>query len=115
VLEVLHRQPDTGEVTVISGFGPAADWLKNVQAGGPARVHIARTTFSATTATVDPDEAQSLLANYEQRNRLAKPLLQAVLSHLLGWHYDGSPQSRRHAVQQLPVVRFTPTTPQPLQ
>jgi deazaflavin-dependent oxidoreductase (nitroreductase family) len=110
VLEVLDRHRDTGQVTVMSGFGPKADWLQNIRAGGPVRIHIAHTTFSAQAAIVPPEEAHSLLAAYERRNRFAAPLVRAVLSRLLGWHYDGSPRSRRRAVQQLPVVRFTPNT-----
>ena len=35
VLEVLRHDPAAGEHVVISGFGPRADWLRNLDAGGP--------------------------------------------------------------------------------
>jgi len=50
ILEVVHFDPDSQEATVMSGFGPGADWLRNVQANGRAEVSIGRSSFTATTA-----------------------------------------------------------------
>ena len=57
---------------------------------------------------LDPEEAARTLADYEQRNRFAAPIVQAVLSGLLGWRYDGSDHARRRLVAQLPLIAFRP-------
>ena len=46
VLEVLRWDPWRDEATVISGFGPAAQWYRNVLAGGAAEVRIGRRRFA---------------------------------------------------------------------
>ncbi|MGA8047565.1 MAG: hypothetical protein WCA30_14995 [Dermatophilaceae bacterium] len=56
---------------------------------------------------VPVEEAATILADYERRNRLAAPLIRFVLSRLLGWRYDGSTQARRRAAEALPVVAFS--------
>ena len=48
ILEVVHYDPDNQEATVMSGFGPGAYWLRNVQANGRAEVSIGRFSFTAT-------------------------------------------------------------------
>ena len=53
-------------------------------------------------------EAAMVMAGYEQRNRLAAPLVRMVLSRLAGWRYDGSDAARRRLVRALPLVAFRP-------
>lgn len=108
ILEVVHFDPETREATVMSGYGPRADWLRNVQANGRAEVTIGRSSFAATHRMVPVEEAMSLFAAYERRNRLAVPVVRLVLSRLLGWRYDGSDSARRKAAEQLPSVAFRP-------
>jgi hypothetical protein len=48
------------------------------------------------------------MAGYEQRNRLAAPLVRMVLSRLVGWRYDGSDAARHRLVRELPLVAFRP-------
>jgi deazaflavin-dependent oxidoreductase (nitroreductase family) len=108
VLEVLRHDPATGEHVVISGFGPRADWLRNLGAGGPATVTVGRVTFPAQHQVLDPDTAVAVLADYERRNRLARPVLRRVLSALVGRPYRGTDADRRHAVALLPLVALRP-------
>ena len=49
-----------------------------------------------------------MLAGYERRNRWVAPVVRAVLSRLVGWHYDGSESARRRLVGELPMVAFRP-------
>ena len=42
VLEVVGYDRRSGEAVVISGFGESADWLRNLEAGGPAAVDFGR-------------------------------------------------------------------------
>jgi len=57
------------------------------------------------------DEAERLFADYERRNRFMGPIVRAVVSRLVGWHYDGTSAARRRVVEQLSLVGFRPRTP----
>src|SRR5664279_4739825 len=102
VLEVMHYDPARREAVVMSGFGAGADWLRNIQASGHATVPIGATSYPAQFRILPVDEAETVLAGYERRTRLIRPVLHAVLSRLLGWPYDATPTARRRAVEQLP-------------
>lgn len=107
MLEVIATRPD-GEVVVIAGLGPSADWYRNVQTQPAAEIAIGRRRFHPAHRTLDPSEAAVVLADYERRNRLAAPVVRGVLSWLVGWRYDGTDQARRRLVRELPVVAFRP-------
>jgi deazaflavin-dependent oxidoreductase (nitroreductase family) len=108
VLEIVEYHPKGPEAVVISGFGPNANWLRNIAANPNPEVVIGSRHFSAVHRILDQDEAARVLAGYEQRNRFAIPIIRAVLSRLLGWHYDGSDEHRHRVAAQLPFVAFRP-------
>lgn len=108
VLEVVRYDPTTLESIVAAGWGRKTGWLHNVEAGLAHEVWTGRQRFAPTYRILSPDEAEGLFADYERRNRLIGPLVRAVLSRLLGWHYDGTPAARRRAVEQLSLVGFRP-------
>lgn len=108
VLEVLKWDP-AGEVFVLSGWGPASDWYRNVLAGGEIRITHGGRRFPASTRVVGGDEASSTLADYESRNRLVRPIVRAMLGYMAGLSYDGSVEARRRLVAQLPVIAFRPS------
>ncbi len=92
----------------MSGFGPKSQWHQNVLAGGATEIRIARQCWRPQVRHLSPEEASSVMADYERRNRLAGPLLRAVLSRLAGFRYDGSAPARLRLVQALPLVAFRP-------
>lgn len=100
-----------GEVVVMSGWGPAADWYRNVMAGGDVRITIGHRSFLANHRAVPHEEAALVLAAYEHRNRYVRPVINRVLGYLVGWRYDGSMEARHRLVQQLPMVAFQATSP----
>ena len=107
VLEVVgHRQ--YAEFFVVSGFGPRSDWLRNLDAGGPATVTVGRRCFPADHRRLDEAEALAVLADYERRNRMIRPVVHRALSWLLGWPYRGTDADRRLLVEQLPVIGLQP-------
>lgn len=108
VLEVVAYDGRIPEFVVVSGFGARADWLLNVQAARTVEVIIGRRSFTASHRTLPPDEAAEVLADYERRNRLAAPVVRLVLTRLVGWRYDGSPQARARLVRELPFLAFRP-------
>ena len=93
---------------MISAFGHNANWLRNIAANPNPEVVIGSRHFIAAYRFLDQDEAARVLAGYERRNRFAVPIIRAVLSRLLGWHYDGSDEHRLRVAAQLPFVAFGP-------
>jgi deazaflavin-dependent oxidoreductase (nitroreductase family) len=110
MLEVVGEDRATGEVFVMAGLGRSAQWYQNVRAGHALEIAIGRERFTPLYREPDPVEAADVLAGYEQRNRLIAPLVRLVLSWLVGWRYDGSPDGRQRLVGELPLVAFRPST-----
>jgi hypothetical protein len=108
MLEVIGTGLDPGEVIVIAGLGRSADWYQNIQAHPAVEIAIGRRRFRPIYRVLDESEAIATLAGYERRNRLITPVVRRVLSWLVGWKYDGSENSRRRLVSQLPVLAFRP-------
>ncbi len=103
-LEVLVWRPDVREAIVMAGFGPKSQWYRNVLAGGATEVQIARQRFAPVARQLEAEEATTVIAAYEQRNRLVRPIVRAVLSRQAGFPYDGSDAARRRLVEALPLV-----------
>ena len=83
-------------------------WLRNIEAAGGARLDFGHGASSAAYRILPVEEATRVFAEYERRNRLVRPLVNRVLSRLLGWSYDGSPDARRRLAETLPFVAFRP-------
>ena len=108
VLEVMQYRTETPEVIVMSGFGPNADWLRNIQVTPYPEVVIGGRRFTAAHRLLDAQEATDVVRNYEQRNRTLAPIVRLVLSRLLGWRYHGDESERRRLVAELPLVALRP-------
>lgn len=111
VLEVLCWRGDVREAVVISGLGPRAQWLRNVAADGAVEVRIARERWPAVARHLQPEEAITVLIDYERRNRPLRPVIHRLLSQLSGLPYDGSPIAAEVVVRKLPLVAFRPAPP----
>ncbi len=112
MLEVVSWDPERREAIVMSGFGPDANWRLNVLAGGAIEVRIAALRFQPQVRSPELERAVAVVADYERRNRLAAPIVRAVLSRLAGFPYDSSAESRRRLVETLPLLAFQPKHPQ---
>lgn len=110
VVEVLHVDPVTGEVMVMAGFGRTTDWLRNIQAHPAVEISLGRDRFTPVHRVLDQPEAAAVLAEYERRNHLIAPIVRRVLSHLVGWRYDGSDEALHRLVRELPIIAFRPAT-----
>jgi deazaflavin-dependent oxidoreductase (nitroreductase family) len=108
VLEVLRYDPETATAVVMAGFGPRSDWYQNLRRRPALEVVIGRRAFVPAHRELTEEEAIEVVADYERRNRLAAPILGAVLSRLLGWRYDGSDAARRRLVSERPLVALWP-------
>jgi len=108
VVEVLHYDPVTGEAVVMAGYGPGADWVRNVEAAAGARLDFGRGPRPAAYRVLDVDEAMATYQDYERRHPFIRPGVRATLTSLLGWRFDGSPTARRRLAEQLPMIAFRP-------
>jgi hypothetical protein len=85
VLEVVGRDRSGPEFFVVSGFGTRADWLRNLDACGPATVTTGKRTFPADHRRLGDAEAYAVFVDYERHHRWIQPVVHRVLSWLLGW------------------------------
>jgi deazaflavin-dependent oxidoreductase (nitroreductase family) len=107
-LEVVHYDRASGEAIVAAGWGRKTQWLHNVEAGLAREVQIGRERWTPTYRILPVDEAAAVLVEYERHSGMPKRLVRAVLSRLLGWRYDGSPEARLRAATQLPMIGMRP-------
>jgi deazaflavin-dependent oxidoreductase (nitroreductase family) len=110
MLEVIGNDRARREVFVMVGLGRRAQWYRNVIAGGAVEIAIGSERFGPDYRELAPAEAAAVLDGYEQRNRLLAPIVRAVLSRLVGWHYDGSPLARERLVSERPILAFRPAS-----
>jgi deazaflavin-dependent oxidoreductase (nitroreductase family) len=110
VLEIVKWDRNEDIAFVVSGWGPAADWYRNVTAGTETRITVGNRRFPARHRLVPPDEAVQVLTDYEHRNRWVRPIINRVFGSLVGWQYDGSIAARRRLAEQLPMVAFQSTS-----
>lgn len=106
-LEVVRYDRTRHEAIVAAGWGTKTQWLYNVDAGLAREVWIGRERYAPAVRHVDADEAQEVIAWYEDHSGLPKWIVRGVLSRLLGWRYDGSPDARVRLAAQLPMVAFS--------
>lgn len=108
VLEVMEYRKQGPEVVVMSGFGPSADWLRNIEVTPGPEVAIGLQHFVAAHRFLGEEEAMRVVRGYERRNRFIASIVRLVLSRLLGWRYRGSDEDCRRLVSQLPLLAFRP-------
>lgn len=108
VLEVVDYNRETGETVVVSGFGRHSDWLLNIQAGTGVKVSFGRTPRPASYRMLPVDEAATVFARYERRNRLLMLVAHPLLGRLAGFEYRSTDDDRRRLVEALPMVAFRP-------
>jgi deazaflavin-dependent oxidoreductase (nitroreductase family) len=109
-LEIVGRGSGADEVVVLAGLGDDADWLRNIRVRPAVELQVGRRRFVPVHRELDEREADAVLAEYERRHRWIAPVVRAVLSRLVGWRYDGTPDARRRLVRELPLIAFGPNT-----
>jgi len=108
-LEVVRYDRATHEAIVAAGWGRKTQWLHNVEAGLAREVWIGRERYAPAWRTLPIEEAAGVLEQYERHSGMPKAVVRSVLSRLLGWRYDGSPEARQRAAAQLPLIGLRPS------
>lgn len=102
VIEVAGRHPETDEWIVTSGWGPSADWYRNLQSGGFEAVWIGSKRHQAKVRFLDNVEAGAVMGQYEK----AHPKTAQTLYDVMGVSYDGSDEGRADMMRRIPMVGF---------
>lgn len=84
VLEVVDR-PATDRYVIVSGFGPASQWYRNVLADPDVRISIGmQRMVPATARAMTVDESDRALQRYQRNHPWAWQALAPVLRSVLG-------------------------------
>ncbi|GAA1503049.1 deazaflavin-dependent oxidoreductase (nitroreductase family) [Agromyces terreus] len=96
VLEAVEREaPD--RVVVASGFGPHAQWYRNLRAEPRCGVSVgARTRVPARAELLDDEESARLLEAYAARHPKAFEMLERSISRATGSAHPQIPMVRLH-------------------
>ncbi len=99
VVEVIER--DTNVIRVASGFGPKAQWYRNLTANGVAYLSTGRARrVPAHVSLLSPEDGDAVLERYAAAHPEAWEQLSAAMRELAGGKDP-----------VIPVVEFTPPAP----
>jgi deazaflavin-dependent oxidoreductase (nitroreductase family) len=101
VVEVVEHSGD--DYVVCSGFGPRADWYRNLLKTPRATVQIGRSRFAVTAHPLDADEGGELMVRYAPRH----PRAAAKLVRYMGFIVNGTKDDYRRVGRELPFVRLS--------
>lgn len=106
VLEVVGRHGDS--YLVASGYGPRAQWYRNILADPRVRFQIGRHRHTGHARPLAPAESGRRLAGYARSH----PRTAAALMRTVGQAVDGSPASYQRVgadpAEGVPLVALTP-------
>ncbi len=104
VIEVVQHE---GHVYVAaSGFGPRADWYRNVMATPQVTIQVGGRTFRATAAPIETERGAEIMGTYAPRH----PAAARRLCKIMGFAVDGSIEDYREVGRHIPFVSFIPVT-----
>ncbi|MFJ7628521.1 nitroreductase family deazaflavin-dependent oxidoreductase [Streptomyces sp. NPDC097595] len=89
--------------TVASGFGPGADWFRNLERTPHATVQAGRRFHAVTAQVLTAEEGGELMARYAPRH----PRVARRLCAYLGFEVDGGTEDYRRVGESIPFVRLT--------
>lgn len=103
-VEVVEAAPHEGRPswTVASGFGPGADWYRNLERTPHATVQAGRRFHAVTAQFLTAEEGGELMTRYAPRHPGAARRLCAYL----GFTVDGSAEDYRRVGESIPFVRL---------
>lgn len=100
VLEVVAR--DREAWVVASGFGPDAQWYRNLQGTPAATIQSGRRYHAVIARFPTSEEGGRIMADYARRH----PRAARALCRFMGFPVDGSAAAFRAAGEQIPFVRL---------
>ena len=107
VLEVAERDATDHSYTVASGWGPTADWYRNILHNPNVSIQVGTRTIPVTAVPLSKEQGGDIFSRYAARHRRSAKF---VLPTVLGFSVDGSDNDFRAVGEHLPFVRFVPRT-----
>ena len=104
VVEVVARDPAAGTVTVASGFGPRADWYRNLLPHPDTEIELGVHRYPVRAVPLTPEQGGEVMVGYARRHGRAA----RFLARFLGFAVDGSADDYRAAGREIPFIRFDP-------
>lgn len=110
VLEVVTHDSRDGSWTVASGFGPMADWYRNLRQSPKTLIRVGNRLHAVTSHFLTAEEGGVVMARYAP----AHPRVARRLCAFMGFDVDGSEESFRRAGERIPFVRLVAAPGRPL-
>lgn len=105
VVEVVERDPETGTITVVAGYGARTQWYRNLKAQPEVVIQLGRRKIPVTAVFVPPEAGEEIMVRYMKRYGM----LTRELFSILGYTWDGSEAGVRQIARDwLRFVRFKP-------
>ena len=104
VVEVVTRDARTGAVVVASGYGPTANWYRNLRAEPRATLQLGNRSSAVVAVPLSPEEGAQAMADYARR----RPRSARMVARQVGVRVDGSEQGYRDLGRVLPYLRLEP-------
>jgi deazaflavin-dependent oxidoreductase (nitroreductase family) len=103
VVEVVDHHTDDGSIVVASGFGPTAQWYRNLLAHPQVTIQIGRRRRTVDAEPLTADEGAKVMADYATRH----PKTARRLCKFLGYPADDD----YHAIgARIPFLHLRPAT-----
>ncbi|MFD8563667.1 nitroreductase family deazaflavin-dependent oxidoreductase [Streptosporangium canum] len=102
VIEVVEH--DARGYVAASGFGPRADWYRNITKTPDVVLHVGGRISPAVARPLPAEEGGDIMARYAPRHPAAARRLCAIM----GFAVDGSVEDYREVGRHIPFVRFVP-------
>lgn len=100
VVEVVEH--DTRSWTVVSGFGPQAQWYRNLLETPDVSIQVGRRRHDVHAVFLDAEAGGELMARYAPRH----PRVARMLARFMGFAVDGSEADYREVGRSIPFVRL---------
>jgi deazaflavin-dependent oxidoreductase (nitroreductase family) len=104
VLEIIHADPESGQYTVVSGFGTGSQWYQNLINDPQVTIQVGKKVLQATARQLDPESASETMFDYAQKH----PGSLKALASMLGYEIEFTPAGYRQFGRRIPVIRFYP-------
>jgi deazaflavin-dependent oxidoreductase (nitroreductase family) len=105
VAMVLRYNRGTHEAVICSGWGPDADWVRNLRAGPAVRVQLGQESYTPEHRFLSEDESFEVVVQFRREH----PWRLRLISALLGWGDLRDDDTAREFTRTHPFVALQPT------
>ena len=103
VIEIDDYDADANTYLVASGFGPKADWYRNILKTPEVTIQVGNKKMAARAEALSPEESGEAMVQYARKY----PKAAKNLSKMIGLEVDGSEEGYRAAAREhVPFVRL---------